>query len=215
MTIQALFVDTSQWGIYPELIGKENCWGHERDARNYDGPGAVVAHPPCHLWTNLTRVNYKRYALDEQGNEKPGKEYLRPGNDQGMFHHALRTVLKFGGVLEHPADSWAWIEYKLNQPDRANPGWIWSAWKRPWQPGDYAVCQVSQATYGHKAQKLTWLLYSGKRPPFELDWTITEGTHQCGWFDRNKPTLSKREASATPKAFAQVLIRLAEWSRGK
>jgi hypothetical protein len=35
-----------------------------------------------------------------------------------------------------------------------------------------------------------------------------------GWFDRNKPTLSKREASETPVAFAQWLIDLARHSRG-
>jgi hypothetical protein len=33
-------------------------------------------------------------------------------------------------------------------------------------------------------------------------------------FDRNKPTVGKREASATPEDFARELIRLAEWSRG-
>jgi len=35
------------------------------------------------------------------------------------------------------------------------------------------------------------------------------GTHQCGWFDRVRPTLGKREASRTPLAFAECLIPLA------
>ena len=34
------------------------------------------------------------------------------------------------------------------------------------------------------------------------------------WHFWNKPTLSKREACATPEAFAQELIKLAEWSSG-
>jgi hypothetical protein len=212
--IQALFVDTSKHGVYPRLLGVDNCWGVDRDARLYYGPEPVVAHPPCQLWTNMSRVNYKRYALDKDGNEKPGKEYLRPGNDGRCFEFALDFVRRYGGVLEHPAESEAWYEYELNCPDRANPGWIRSSFKREWRMGDYAVCQVSQATYGHKARKLTWLLYAGQRPPFDLNWQVTEGTHQCGWFDRIKPTLSKREASATPEAFAQTLIMLAEWSRG-
>lgn len=203
--IQALFVDTSSHGIYPRLLGVDNCWGQDRDARNYAGSEPVVAHPPCQLWTNMARVNYKRYP----------KEKNRPGNDGGMFKFALDTVRRVGGVLEHPALSHAWDEYRLNRPDPARPyGWISSAWKRDWRPGDYAVCQVCQATYGHKAQKLTWLLYAGQRPPFELNWQVKEGTHQIGWFDRIKPTLGKREASATPEAFAQTLILLADWSRG-
>lgn len=204
MSIQALFVDTSKHGIYPRLLGAENCWGEDRDARSYAGTEPVVAHPPCQLWTNMAHVNYKRYP----------KEKNRPGNDGAMFAHALNCVRAYGGVLEHPANSHAWDEYRLNRPDTANPGWILSSWKREWREGDYAVCQVSQATYGHKAQKLTWLLYSGKRPPFPLNWKVTEGTHQCGWFDRIKPTLGKREASATPEQFANVLILLADWSRG-
>lgn len=55
---------------------------------------------------------------------------------------------------------------------------------------------------------------TGSRPPFELDWTREPGTHQVGWFDRKKPTLSKREASATPEPFARMLIALAEHSKG-
>ena len=33
------------------------------------------------------------------------------------------------------------------------------------------VCQVAQAAYGHRARKLTWLLYGGRRLP-ELDWSV-------------------------------------------
>lgn len=35
------------------------------------------------------------------------------------------------------------------------------------------------------------------------------GEAQVGWFDRIKPTLSKREASATPPAFRDALLRIA------
>lgn len=48
----------------------------------------------------------------------------------------------------------------------------------------------------------------GRFPP-DLRWGFQEGTHQVGWFDRKKPTVSKRVASATPPAFAQELIDLA------
>jgi hypothetical protein len=46
------------------------------------------------------------------------------------------------------------------------------------------------------------------RPP-ELRWERRPGVAQVGWFDRIKPTLSKREASATPVAFRDMLLSIA------
>lgn len=196
----ALFVDAA--GIYPRLLGTWRCWAGaagvpQDDARNYAGPYPVVAHPPCHLWTNLAAVNYKRY----------GGEHNRPGNDGGRFAAALAAVRRWGGVLEHPALSKAWSEHGVGPRHFSGPGWRRYD-RQTW------CCLVFQSAYGHKAEKKTRLLYCGARPPFELNWAREPGTHQCGWFDRKKPTLGKREASATPEAFARELIRLAAWSRG-
>ena len=204
----ALFVDPN--GIYPKLLGREHCWDESRDARTYDGPGPVVAHPPCNLWGPLANVNYARW----------GGEHLRPGNDGGCFASALASVRRYGGVLEHPADTRAWAAYGLmppvdrpaDEPDVSN----WSTddvvTMREW------VCEVWQSAYGHRARKRTWLLYCGARPPFELRWDRNPGTHQIGGGvhtgNNRLPKLGRREASATPEAFALELIRLAEWSRG-
>jgi hypothetical protein len=209
VTVVALFVDESPNGIYPRLLGADNAWGESRDARTYAGPYPVVAHPPCQLWVNLAAVNWKRY-----GRQCPA--WYPGGDDGGRFAAALRCVRAYGGVLEHPASSHAWAHYRLSTP-----------WRDPAEPSQWAhsllvdnerrdewVCEVWQSAYGHKARKRTWLLYCGKRPPFDLRWDRTPGTHQVGWFDRVKPTVGKREASATPEAFALELIRLAEWSRG-
>lgn len=198
MTVQALFVDPA--GIYPELLGMENCWDAARDARKYGGPDPVVAHPPCQLWVNFAAVNWKRY-----GKDRPA--WYPEGSDGGMFESALSSVRRWGGVLEHPGSSHAWEHFDLEKPDPEFRGWthceVW----------DYWVAEVWQSAYGNPAAKRTWLVYCGKREPFGLDWRREPGTHQVGWFDRNKPTLGKRAASATPKAFASELIRLAEWSR--
>jgi hypothetical protein len=170
-----------------------DAWDEARDARAYDGPWPVVAHPPCHLWVNFAALNFKRY----------GGEHNRPGNDGGKFAHALSCVRRFGGVLEHPASSNAWNEFGLVVP--SGLGWL-RVGKREW------VCEVWQSAYGHKARKRTWLYYVGDGPrPLRLE--REAGSHQCGWFDRNKPTLGKREASATPIEFARYLVRLAESSR--
>lgn len=81
------------------------------------------------------------------------------------------------------------------------------------------VCEVWQSAYGHRANKATWLYYFGNSPPFALRWDRIKGTHQVGhpcrqgrralesW--RNKPTLSKREANATPIEFRDAMIALA------
>lgn len=200
--VQGLFVDVSEHGIYPRLLGAENCWGVERDARLYPGPDPVVAHPPCNLWVNMAAVNWKRYRR-----QKPA--WYPGGRDGGMFASALASVLEHGGALEHPAESHAWRVHGLADP--YGVGWTWSldvlSRKKYW------TCEVWQSAYGNAARKRTWLLYCGKRPPFELLWVRNPGTHQVGWFDRNKPTLSKRMASATPAAFAKTLIALARWSR--
>jgi hypothetical protein len=128
----------------------------------------------------------------------------RPGNDGGCFESALDSIHRCGGVIEHPAGSNAWVAFGLPRP--LAHGWAASNVTGEW------VCEVWQSAYGHKARKRTWLIYVGKRPPFELDWSRNPGTHQVGWFDRIKPTLSKSEASRTPAAFADVLIALARQS---
>lgn len=185
--IAALFVDST--GVYSGRPGVD-CWGVERDARLYDGLHPVVAHPPCQLWVNFAALNFKRY----------GGEHNRPGNDGGCFAAALAAVLRCGGVLEHPAGSNAWAAFGLTRP--GGIGWVKAG------PGAW-TCEVWQSAYGHPARKRTWLLYVGENPPHELRWERNPGTHQVGWFDRIKPTLSKKAAMATPPAFAAELIRLA------
>jgi hypothetical protein len=59
----------------------------------------------------------------------------------------------------------------------------------------------------------------GRSKPFQLRWDRMDGTHQIGGCDRrgkdaNKPTVTKKEASATPIEFRDELIRLATHSRG-
>ena len=112
---------------------------------------------------------------------------------------ALECIRRFGGVLEHPAGSWAWKTFALPRPELG----VWSSSR-----GSEWVTEVWQSAYGHRARKRTWLFYAGDEPQ-PLDWSTSSGTHQCGWFDRNKPTLGGREASATPPAFAELLVSLA------
>lgn len=189
--IAALFVEKDS--IYKEQ-GNIDCYDIERNAKNFDFSLPVVAHPPCQLWGSMAFVNYARW----------GGEHNKPFNDNGCFKFALDAVNKCGGVLEHPAKTRAFEFYGIKKPKGIG-----------WQKHDnYWVCEVWQSAYGHRANKATWLYYVGDKPPLELNWYRPKGTHQVGFQDqrgktRNKPTLSKKEANATPVLFRDVLIELA------
>jgi hypothetical protein len=189
--VAALFVERD--GIYSRISGVD-VWDISRNAKYYDGDLPVVCHPPCQLWVNMAGVNFCRYR----------KPHNRPGNDGGSFMAALEAVRRCGGVLEHPAGSFAWSTFGLVAP--TIEGW-WQAKPREW------VCEVYQSVYGCKARKKTWLLYVGSGAPLELNWAHKAGSHQVGWFDRKKPTLGKKDASATPERFARLLVKLARQSR--
>lgn len=182
--VAALFVERD--GAY---YGLENVdpWPIERDARRYDGPHPVVAHPPCDRWHQLSAVNHKRwgYVINE---------------DEGCFAAALAAVRRWGGVLEHPAESRAFKHHGIPEPTMT--GWQLTI------DGDW-VAEVNQAAYGHRARKKTWLLYHGAAPPPPLDWRDARGTHQIGYFDPKRPALPHNETSATPDAFRDALLSIA------
>jgi hypothetical protein len=193
--VAALFVQTG--GIYWDRADVD-AWDESRDARLYAGPWPVVAHPPCARWGKFAKINFGRW----------GGEHNRPGNDGGCFASALASVRKFGGVLEHPAFSNAWTHFDLPRPIPTG----WNGGPHEW------TCEIWQSAYGHRAMKRTWLFYRGPEPHASLNWNRVFTTHQCGFHDqrgkaRNKPTLGKKEAAATPPAFAALLISIAESAR--
>lgn len=191
--IAALFVESG--GIY---YGDQRVdpWDEQRDARTYAGPGPVIAHPPCAKWSPLAFINQSRL---------PG---YRVGDDNGCFEAALRAVRTYGGVLEHPANSVAWRRYELPRPLPIGGGWTQSLLDDGW------VCSVSQAAYGHRAFKETWLYYVGDVVPPPLDWRTPDVSARISSFTHGKPrTEAERvrplEASRTPRAFREALIRVA------
>lgn len=61
------------------------------------------------------------------------------------------------------------------------------------------------------------MYYKGENKPYDLIWDRPKGSHQIGFQDKrgkskNKPTLSKKEANATPIAFRDELINLVKYS---
>lgn len=152
--IAALYVETN--GAYYGLPDVDP-WDEVRDARRYDGPWPVVAHPPCQRWG-------KFWAGQPLFIKRTGIRKIK-GDDGGCFEKGLSDVRTYGGVLEHPENSHAWDHFNLNKPPREG-GWIVADFYGGW------TCCVEQGQYGHYARKPTWLYAKGCVLP-ELRWGKT------------------------------------------
>lgn len=203
--IAALYVETggAYWGL-PDV----DPWDEERDARRYAGPWPVVAHPPCQRWGRFWHGSTR----------KPHQYKL--GDDSGCFAAALAAVRKWGGVLEHPADSHAWRHFGLTAPKR-HLGWA--------DAGDLVgwTCYVEQGHYGHMSRKPTWLYACRVGQPPELDWSKGEqrlhpvALERYGYEKARRIGMTAmvggkdktRTRNATPPAFRDVLISIARSAR--
>jgi len=199
--IAALYVQKG--GIYFD-VPDVDPWDVTRDARLYDGPWPVVAHPPCERWG--------RYW---SGGPNPNERRRDKGDDDGCFRAALRQVRTWGGVLEHPADSHAWRAFGLPPPPPRG-------WQRDVTGG--WCCRVEQGHYGHRARKATWLYYVGPVAPPALRWGPSAAAHRLARLDEGFHSteerrravrrgtisrLSKLQRAATPAPFRDVLLQIA------
>lgn len=67
-----------------------DVWDKDRNARLFDGPGPIIAHPPCRAW---------------------GRFAHRSKHDDYEKSHAIwsiEQIRRLGGVMEHPAFSRVW-----------------------------------------------------------------------------------------------------------
>ena len=206
--IAALFVE--EGGAYYGLPDVDP-WPEKRDARLYDGPWPVVAHPPCQRWG--------RYWYGQAGTpiNSPRRKIL--GDDGGCFAAALHAVERWGGVLEHPEGSHAWRVFGLPVPPRRG-GWV-----RAWTPREGWSCCVEQGWYGHRARKATWLYAAGMIPP-PLRWgrapgvfvRLEDGFHSAEERKRMKRSpierLTGAQRAATPTEFRDVLLSIARSASG-
>jgi hypothetical protein len=199
--IAALYVATG--GHYFELEGVDP-WDEPRDARLYQGPYPVVAHPPCQRWGRYwgggPNVNVPKIK----------------GDDGGCFGAALEAVRRWGGVLEHPEASHAFGHFGLNMPPKCG-GYVSAGDGIGW------TCCVEQGHYGHRARKATWLyvVKPGHLLP-RLIWGASEGERLDEGFHSSeerrmarangqKPIqrLTTRENLATPLPFRDLLLSIA------
>lgn len=198
--IAALFVEKD--GVY---FGVPNVdpWDEARDARRYNGPYSVVAHPPCQRWGRFWH-----------GSTAKPHQY-KMGDDEGCFYAALASVRRFGGVLEHPADSHAWAAFGIQKPPRSG-GWI--------KADDFGgfTCYVEQGHYGHMSRKATWLYAVNTQLP-ELKWGSSgqrihpialerygyEKARRIGMMAMVGGKNKTRIRNATPPDFRDLLLQIA------
>lgn len=205
MTIAALYVETcgSYYGL-PDV----DPWDETRDARLYDGPHPVVAHPPCQRWG-------KMWAGQPLWIKRTGQR-KKKGDDGGCFAAAIAAARKWGGVIEHPWGSHAWPAFGINTPPRSG-GWIPSSvFDGGW------TCCVEQGRYGHYARKPTMLLAYGTDLP-DLDWGVGEPRLDPAVVERMGMVRAKRLGEvgargggtdskprvATPEPFRDILLNMA------
>ena len=208
--ISALYVQTN--GCYFNLDGVDP-WDEAKDAREYNGPYPVVAHPPCQRWG-------KFWAGQPLFIKQTGIRKVK-GDDNGCFEAALNSIRKWGGILEHPWQSHAWPHFNLEVPKRTG-GWI-----KADEYGGYTCC-VEQGKYGHYARKPTLLYAVGTDLP-ELNWGKSEMRLDPAVVGRMGLKRAKRlgEVAAkgggtnstprihTPKAFQDLLINIAKTARNR
>jgi hypothetical protein len=197
--IAALYVQRD--GVYAGIDGVE-LWDEARDARTYAGPWPVVAHPPCQRWGRFWH-----------GSPRKPHQYAK-GDDAGCFAAALASVRHWGGVLEHPAHSHAWLAHGLPWPS-ASGGWqadLSGGW----------CCHVEQGWYGHPSRKGSWLYAVDCDVP-ELKWGSSGQRLDPVMVERHGYEYARRKGlvsmvggkrkteirNATPPAFRDLLLAIA------
>jgi len=160
-----------------------DAWDIERDARKWPGGCPVVVHPPCRTWGRL-------------------RQFAKPRDDEkALGPWAVDQVREFGGVLEHPAESTLFAHCHMPRPGQF-----------PDHFGGWTMA-VDQFTFGHRAEKSTWLYVAGCEPddiPY-LPIRAGKATH-CIRPTKHYPRLpsvTKAEREHTPPALAHWLVDLA------
>ena len=186
MTVAALYIDPR--GPYPTMGGVD-AWDVVRDARRYEGPHPVVAHPPCGPWGRL--------------------RHLCRNDDPQLAIRAVAQVRAFGGVLEHPCDSLLFRACRLPLPGE---------FADAYGGHTIEVCQVDWGHPARKRTWL-YIVGASTIPPIppprEPTHWISGGRGRAGKKSKTTPVppgikvCSAQQRRRTPPAFALWLVELA------
>ena len=176
--IAALFVETN--GVYFGLPDVDP-WDEARDARKYDGPWPVVAHPPCGPWGIMRHLCSKQ--------------------DPSCGPSAVASVRKWGGLLEHPAHSTLFRHCRMPLPGELPD---------EFGGHTFEVEQVHWGHPCSKPTWLYGVGLNWSRVALTRRWSGGKPTHRVTSGPRGPtlPSASAKVRRATPPAFAEWLIDL-------
>ena len=170
-----------------------DCYDAARDARTYQGPHPIIAHPPCRGWGRLRGL---AHATDEE---------------KAIGPWCADQVRAWGGVLEHPAHSTLWSAADLPQPGSTDQfggftldveqfWWGHRAQKRTW----LYVCGCARKDVPSMPIRL------GKAPR-----VITNRHGLRAGQPGYRSEVTRRERDATPPDLAMWLVSLASHCCGQ
>ncbi len=183
--VAALYIDPR--GPYPKIAGVD-CWDEARDARLYDGPHPVVAHPPCGAWGPMRFVN------------------KREDSDCGI--RAFEQVRRFGGILEQPKGSLLFAHCGAPMPgggQRGSVGETIEVEQVAW--GHVARKRTWLFLVGVDRDVVAAGLRTGGIPTHWCWGTHTPG--QKSTMPRGVKAASAQQRRRTPPLFAEWLVSLA------
>lgn len=182
--VAVLYVDP--FGPYPGMV--RQWYDETRDARTYDGPWPVVAHPPCGPWGRL--------------------KFLCTRQDPAAGPHGVEMVRRWGGVLEHPEHSSLFRHCGLPWPGELADAWGGRT---------YAVRQVAwghtceKRTWLYMVGVAPELVAAGMRTEGRPTHRVTNGSRG----DTSLPRANNETNRRSPPAFAAWLIELARSAQHK
>ena len=188
-TVAVLFARSDS--VYKNLSGCD-VYDVERDARTYDGPWPVVAHPPCRAWGRLRHMASPR------------------ADERNLARLAVALVREFGGVLEHPHASTLWPTQRLPNPGERDGfgGWTLPITQHDW--GHRAEKGTRLYIVGCEPRDIPAM-------PIVLGAASavcgTSGRRADGSRNTDRPEITKAEREHTPLALAHWLVELARSCR--
>lgn len=188
--VAALYVDPR--GPYPSMPGVE-CWDEARDARLYDGPHPIVAHPPCGAWSSkVSRLSHGA------------------GADCGP--RAVEQVRAFGGVLEQPAGSKLWEACGLAMTSVGGDGYGFSVEVEQVSWGHVARKKTWLYLVGIDRALVVAGIRTGGVPTHWCSGGRTKTSRSGSPVPPGIKVCSAQQRRRTPPAFAEWLVALARAS---
>jgi len=172
---------------YKTLPGVE-VYDMERDARTYDGPWPVVAHPPCRAWGRLRHMASPR------------------ADERNLARLPWRWCASSAACLSTQRASTLWPAQRLPEPSQRDG---FGGWTLP-------ITQHAWGHRANKATRL-YIVGCEPRDIPDMPLTLGDAPAVCGTSGRrrdgsrntDRPEISKAEREHTPPELALWLVELA------